>query len=176
MTNADETARVARVEHEGAVLEIDAADVARIEERAKGMPGIRRSVAYLRARYKYPAVPATAAGELAGAALGWTGAELRSMLAGSGNELLRAGEVTVDGQTWKVEAHELEELDYALSHGSWRVAGLYPTMKARTGSIDGGLALTAMLLGTTVESVRGSLEWHEQYMRWHDADPDYTIL
>ncbi len=175
MSNADEKARVTRIEHEGMVLELDAADVARIEERARGMVGLRRSAAYLRARYKYPAVPATVAGEIAGAALGWTGAELRSMLAGSGNALLHAGEVTVEGRTWKVEAHELEELDYALSHGSWQVADLYPKVKARTGSIEAGVALTALLLGTTVESVRGSLEWHEQYMRWHDGDPDYSI-
>jgi hypothetical protein len=176
MSNADETARVARVEHEGRALELDAADVRLIEDRARGMAGIRRSVAYLRARYKYPAVSATVAGELAGAALGWTGAELRSMLAGSGNALLHAGEVMVEGRTWKVEPNELEELDYALAHGSWRVADLYPKMKARTGSIEAGLALTALLLETTVESVRGSLAWHDQYIRWHDGDPDYSIL
>jgi len=38
------------------------------------------------------------------------------------------------------------------------------------------LELAAGVLGITVNDLRSSIEWNEQYMRWHDGDPDYRIL
>ena len=38
------------------------------------------------------------------------------------------------------------------------------------------LELAAKVLGLTVSAVTGKIEWHEQYMRWHDDDPDYRVL
>ena len=38
------------------------------------------------------------------------------------------------------------------------------------------LALAAELLGQTVAQVRSALEWHDQYVRWHDGDESYSIL
>jgi hypothetical protein len=36
--------------------------------------------------------------------------------------------------------------------------------------------LAAKALGITVEKLRANIEWHENYMRWHDGDPDYRVL
>jgi hypothetical protein len=38
------------------------------------------------------------------------------------------------------------------------------------------LELAAKVLDISVEKLRANIEWHEQYMRWHDADPDYRVL
>lgn len=43
-------------------------------------------------------------------------------------------------------------------------------------SDDVALELAAKVLGITVEKLRANIEWHEQYMRWHDGDPDYRVL
>ncbi len=47
----------------------------------------------------------------------------------------------------------------------------YP--KAQTSIL---LALAGQSLGISPEKLRGAIEWHEQYMRWHDGDPDYKVL
>ncbi len=38
------------------------------------------------------------------------------------------------------------------------------------------LELAAKVLGISVEKLRANIEWHENYMRWHDGDPDYRVL
>ena len=38
------------------------------------------------------------------------------------------------------------------------------------------LELAAKALGITAEQLRSSIEWHEQYMRFHDGDYNYRIL
>lgn len=110
---------------------------------------------------------------LAAAALGLDAPTLRARLPGSGAPLLRPASVTIDGGTWRIEDSELESLDAALSHGRWKIAELYAPMKVRTGSLH-RRALTAQLLGSSVEAVRGALEWHDQSMR--DADPESTVF
>lgn len=171
------TVRPARVVHEGRELVLDEADAARIAARARGMLGLLRSAAYLRARYRYPDAPLSAIFELAGSAIGTSGDLLRSSLPGGGRPLLSpASYSAADGTTWSVAESELEELDSALEHGSWLCASLYRAMKARTGSIEPSIALTAQLLGQSTEQVRGALEWHDNYMRWHDGDESYTVL
>lgn len=41
---------------------------------------------------------------------------------------------------------------------------------------DVALELAAKALGVTVEQLRSSIEWHEQYMRFHDGDYTYRVL
>jgi hypothetical protein len=175
MNDRNERARAASIEHDRTSLELDEADVATIEQRARGIPGLRRSVAYLRARYKYPTVPADVALALAAAALGVAARDLGSTCLGVGESLLSPGSVTVETRTFTVEAHELEELDQAVSLGSGRVASLYSKMRSRTSSSDAALALTAQLLGMTITDVNAHLDSHDQYMRWHDGDPGYSV-
>ena len=38
------------------------------------------------------------------------------------------------------------------------------------------LELTSKVLGLAVSEVVSRIEWHEQYMRWHDGDSDYSVL
>ena len=38
------------------------------------------------------------------------------------------------------------------------------------------LELAGKALGITAEQLRGSIEWYEQYMRFHDGDYEYSIL
>lgn len=38
------------------------------------------------------------------------------------------------------------------------------------------LELAAAAMDITVEKLRSLIEWHEQYMRWHDGDSDYRVL
>lgn len=38
------------------------------------------------------------------------------------------------------------------------------------------LDLAAKALGITVERLRSIIRWQEEYMRWHDGDPDYRVL
>jgi hypothetical protein len=38
------------------------------------------------------------------------------------------------------------------------------------------LELGAKALGVTASKLRASIEWHENYMRFHDGDPDYRVL
>ena len=55
---------------------------------------------------------------------------------------------------------------------------MIPEVRRRVGEAgdDVALELAAKALGTTVDRLRGAIEWHENYMRWHDADPDYRVL
>lgn len=38
------------------------------------------------------------------------------------------------------------------------------------------LELAAQAMGMTVDSLQSLIEWHENYMRWHDGDPDYRLF
>jgi hypothetical protein len=38
------------------------------------------------------------------------------------------------------------------------------------------LELAAKVLGIAVEKLLANIEWRENYMRWHDGDPDYRVL
>ena len=61
---------------------------------------------------------------------------------------------------------------------TWLMVAVFLEARQRVGEAgdDIALALAANALGTTVERLRAGIEWHENYMRWHDADPDYTVL
>ena len=61
---------------------------------------------------------------------------------------------------------------------TWLVVAVFWVARQRVGGAGDAVALelTARALGITVAQVRSSIEWHEQYMQWHDDDPDYKVL
>ncbi|MDZ4721653.1 MAG: hypothetical protein SH847_24575 [Roseiflexaceae bacterium] len=61
---------------------------------------------------------------------------------------------------------------------TWLAVAVFLEARQRVGAAgdDIALALAAQALGTTVDRLRGNIEWHENYMRWHDDDPDYRVL
>ncbi|MCO5171717.1 MAG: hypothetical protein M9894_35895 [Planctomycetes bacterium] len=60
---------------------------------------------------------------------------------------------------------------------TWLAEALFSHVRARLGLPDlAALTLAARSLGITVEALRGKIEWHENYMRWHDGDQDYRVL
>lgn len=61
---------------------------------------------------------------------------------------------------------------------TWLSVAVFLAARRRVGEAgdDIALELAAKALGTTVERLRGSIEWHENYMRWHDGDFDYKVL
>jgi len=38
------------------------------------------------------------------------------------------------------------------------------------------LELAALALGIDSQALISAIQWHENYMRWHDGDPDYSVL
>jgi len=38
------------------------------------------------------------------------------------------------------------------------------------------MELTAQSMGITIEKLVDLIEWHEEYMRWHDGDESYRVL
>lgn len=61
---------------------------------------------------------------------------------------------------------------------SWLAVVVFLEARRRVGAAGDGVALelAAKALGITVEQLRSSIEWHEQYMRFHDGDDDYRVL
>jgi hypothetical protein len=61
---------------------------------------------------------------------------------------------------------------------TWLIVAVFWAARQRVGAAGDSvaLALTAQALGITLEQVRAGITWHEQYMRWHDDDPDYRVL
>lgn len=61
---------------------------------------------------------------------------------------------------------------------TWLAVAVFIEARQRVGEAGDGVALelAAKALGITVEQLRGKIEWHEQYMRFHDGDYDYRVL
>jgi len=38
------------------------------------------------------------------------------------------------------------------------------------------LDLASEAMGMTVDALQSLIEWHENYMRWHDGDPEYRLF
>ena len=94
-------------------------------------------------------------------------------------------EVHFEGRRFRLPAEEAQALESQLNywHGpgdpsTWlAVAVLVKAReKSRDAPIDVTLELAAQALGITTHALRAAIEWHEQYMRWHDGNPDYNIL
>lgn len=61
---------------------------------------------------------------------------------------------------------------------TWLAVAVFLEARQRVGEAgnEAALELAAKALGITAEQLRSSIEWHEQYMRFHDGDYDYRIL
>ena len=61
---------------------------------------------------------------------------------------------------------------------TWLAVAVFLEARQRVGEAGNEVALelAAKALGITAEQLRSSIEWHEQYMRFHDGDYDYRIL
>lgn len=61
---------------------------------------------------------------------------------------------------------------------SWLAVAAFRRVRAKHPALGEGdaLALTARALVITVEKLRSTLRWHEQYVRWHDGDDSYRVL
>lgn len=61
---------------------------------------------------------------------------------------------------------------------TWLSVAIFMEARQRVNSHSDKVALelAAKVLDISVEKLRANIEWHEQYMRWHDADPDYSVL
>jgi len=61
---------------------------------------------------------------------------------------------------------------------SWLAVEIYREAKEIVGNAgrNPALELAAKALGITVDSLLQTIDWHENYMRWHDGDSDYSAL
>lgn len=86
-------------------------------------------------------------------------------------------EVEHEGRTVRLPADEArrEQSRGNYWHGpgdpsTWLAAALFCAVRARLDlPVPVALTLAARSLGVTEEALRGKLEWHENYMRWHDG-------
>jgi hypothetical protein len=93
--------------------------------------------------------------------------------------------VDVDGTAYTLTAEECLPRQNAGNywHGpgdpsSWLAVDIFLEARRRVGDghNDAALELAAGALGISVDTLRGSIEWHENYMRWHDGDESYSVL
>ena len=95
------------------------------------------------------------------------------------------GEVLIDGQSYRFAASDARTIESTANywHGpsdpsTWLAVAVALEAQRRVG--DGrdaaALDLAAQVLGITVDRLRGLITSHEEYMRWHDGDPDYTVF
>lgn len=95
------------------------------------------------------------------------------------------GKVEFEGCVFRFSAEEAQALENSANywHGpgdpsTWLAVTVFIEARERVqgAPVDVALDLAAQVLGVTVERLRSLIEWHEQYMRWHDGDPDYAVL
>lgn len=97
----------------------------------------------------------------------------------------RDATVTSAGRSYRFSVEDGRALERAghYWHGpgdpsTWLAVAVFVQARLRVGDAgdDIALELAAKALATTVERLRENITWHENYMRWHDADPDYKVL
>ena len=98
---------------------------------------------------------------------------------------LQDASVEWNGQTFQFSAADGRALESRGNywHGpadpsTWLAVAVFLEAQQRVGEAgnDVALELAAKALGITAEQLRSSIEWQEQYMRFHDGDYDYKIL
>lgn len=90
----------------------------------------------------------------------------------------------VGGATYRVEPHELEPLVTHLadwiggSPSTWVCVDVFRHVRRRFPDLGQGhqIALAAQALGMAEDQLVAAIEWHENYMRWHDGDESYRVL
>ena len=93
--------------------------------------------------------------------------------------------IEYEGRAYELSAADARAFENSLNywHGpgdpsTWLAVDIFIEARRRTGGApdEVALELAAKALGITVETLRASIEWHENYMRWHDGEPDYRVL
>ena len=93
--------------------------------------------------------------------------------------------VEFEDQSFRFPAEEARRFEDSLNYwhragdpSTWLSVTIFTEARVRTkGAPDEvALELAAKVLGITVEKLRANIEWNENYMRWHDGDPDYRVL
>jgi hypothetical protein len=97
----------------------------------------------------------------------------------------RDAEVEYEGRVYSFAAEEGRALEHGIQYwhhegepSSWLAVAVFEAVRERMQGVPEAvvLELTARAMGITVEKLRSSIEWHENYMRWHDGDPTYRVL
>ena len=92
--------------------------------------------------------------------------------------------VEVAGVVYTLTADESRAFQNGLNYwhapgdpSTWLSVAIFLEARRRIGGTDNrpSLELAARSLGISVERLQDSIEWHENYMRWHDGDPDYSV-
>lgn len=92
--------------------------------------------------------------------------------------------VSYQGQTYQLVAQECDALvdsgNYwhgPKSPSTWLCVAVFRYARSKVGGSPDDIAtqLAARAMGITEQTVRELIAWHENYMRWHDGDPDYTV-
>jgi hypothetical protein len=61
---------------------------------------------------------------------------------------------------------------------TWLAVAVFEEVRRELGGAPEAVALevAAKAMGMPVDRLVSSITWQEQYMRWHDGDPEYRIL
>jgi hypothetical protein len=103
----------------------------------------------------------------------------------TGGGFFHDAQVTHDGQTFRVTAAEVAASQGPGPHqhspgdpSTWLCIGVFTSLRGRFSALptELQLELAGQALGIGAAKLRSAIEWHENYMRWHDGDPDYRIL
>jgi hypothetical protein len=90
-----------------------------------------------------------------------------------------------DGARYEFSAEEGRALESASNYwhapsdpSSWLAVATFLAVRRRVGDAGDALALplAAQSLGVKVTELIRLIQWHENYMRFHDNDPDYRVL
>lgn len=93
--------------------------------------------------------------------------------------------VEFEDQSFHFSAEEGRRFEDSLNywHGAgdpstWLSVTIFKEARVRTKGAPNEVALelAAKVLGITVENLRANIRAQEDYMRWHDGDPDYRVL
>ena len=97
----------------------------------------------------------------------------------------RDAEIEYEGRVYSFSAEQGRALEHGIQYwhhegdpSSWLAAAAFEAVRERMEGVPEAvvLELTSRAMGITVQKLRSSIEWHENYMRWHDGDPTYRVL
>lgn len=89
-----------------------------------------------------------------------------------------------EGRTYTILARDCQKFAIGSSawHGpgdpsSWLAVEIFREARRIVGEAGDGVAMTlaAKALGITEYQLYNAIEWHENYMRWHDGDSSYSV-
>jgi hypothetical protein len=92
--------------------------------------------------------------------------------------------VTHEGKTFTFTAEEGRALENTGKywHGpgdpsTWLAVAVFVRARDKFGDAPRSVALqlAAQALGITTDKLEGLIDWHVNYMRWHDGDWSYTV-